>query len=230
MAVPSGFERSYATGYIADFKQRLADNLLRLAEERTEREFAVPVALFLLVDEANGGDASANEVVKRFALLDAESRNVIDFFFLGWRAGSDGVLTFDLSAFAQSRDTLRRLGVTRFGGNADLFVLDVWLREDRVELDFKHAIYVDLASAKAKGNITTIGSFLEGLIAAAETIRSSGAAGSAVLRISDQLGLASAKQSLLDFVLDKWGKVFGATKLAELVTRDVGPTIDLARL
>lgn len=47
-------------------------------------EFCLPVGLCLVLDEKNGGDATAQELVKRLALLDEESGNIVDFYYLGW--------------------------------------------------------------------------------------------------------------------------------------------------
>lgn len=226
----AGFERSYATGHVADFQARVADNLIRLAAETGQQEFAVPVAIFLVVDEKNGGDQTAQEIVKRFGLLDVESRNVIDFFFLGWNKQPDGALAFSLEAFSECREALRNAGVTGFGGNADLYVLDAWYRQDKVDLDFTRAIHLDMAEAAAKGTIERVGSFLQGLMAAAEGVRSAGTAPGVVFQISDRLGLASAKQSLLDYLLGKWGELIGAKKLAQIAIRPVGRVVDLSRL
>jgi hypothetical protein len=228
MPGPRVFERAYATGTVAEFQQRVADNLLQIAGEIGEREFAIPLALFLVISPEAGGDQTADEMIRRFGLLDVESRNVIDFFFLGWRAGTQGRPEFDLQAFASCRDALRRVGVTRFGGNADLIIVDAWLRETRVDLDFERAIHIDLASAR--GRLGTPGAFLQGLIAAAEDIRGSVGSMGPTVRISDRLGLASARRSLLDFILDKWGKAIGAPTLAELATRRLGPTVELSEL
>jgi hypothetical protein len=230
MGNASGFDRSYASGTMADFKLRVADNMRRLAKETGDTEFAVPLALVLAIDAATGGDVNAQEIIRRFALIDVESRNIIDFFFLGWSKDAVGAVTFSLPAFAQVREALREVGVTRFGGNASLYVLDAWWHNGRVTLDFENAIYIDLTVTQKKGNVLSIGEFLQGLIDAAEAVRTEAAGGSAVLRISDRLGLASAKASFLDYLLNKWGEMIGANKLADVVTRRIGPKVDLAQV
>jgi len=225
-----GFQKTYAADGMAEFRQRLADNMLRLSRETDGAEFAVPVGLFFVVDEKNGGDVTAREVARRFALLDVESRDVIDFFFLGWRKRKDeAVLEFDLALFEQCRASFREVGIYRFGGNADLFVVDAWWRSGRVQLDFEHAIHVDLSSVAGKAE-PNVGGFLQGLIDAAETIRESARGGSPVVRISDKLGLASATRSFIDFILEKWGAVIGAKNLKHLAVQRIGPSVDLADL
>jgi hypothetical protein len=225
------FERAYASSAIEDFKQRVLDNLLRLQEETGLRELAMPVGIFLVLDRANGGDATADELVRRFKLIDAESRNIIDFFFLGWGPSPDTSppLSFDLNAFQSCRKALKRAGVKGFGGYADLLLFDAWLRGQRVSLDFEHALQIDLAEAVSLKRMANIGGFLEGLLQATEEIRKDANLGP-VARISDKLGLAVAGRSILGFVLDKWGKIIGANSLLPLATRRVGPQVDLARI
>jgi hypothetical protein len=225
------FFRAYASGSIRDFQKRLLDNMLRLKDETGLSELAVPVGIFLVLDRDNGGNDVGDELIRRFNLLDAESRDVIDFFFLGWARpqGDSAPLTFNLAAFQSSRDALHAAGIGDFGGYADLFLFDAWLRGDRIVLDFEKALHIDLAEAIAAKRFANIGGFLEGLVRAAHALRQDAVLPSgAVIRISDKLGLATAKQSVLDFFLDKWGKVIGATSLLPLATRRVGPSVDLA--
>jgi len=49
----------------------------------------------------------------------------------------------------------------------------------------------------------------------------------AVWNISDKLGLATAKQSIIDFILKRWGEVIGAKKLKAIATRNIGPDVNL---
>jgi hypothetical protein len=226
-----GFDRAVASGSVNELKQRIADNLRRIASEGVEGDFAIPIALVFVVDKANGGDGIAQEVVQRFRLLDAESRDIIDFHFLGWTMSPDRSPRFSLDAFNGCRDALRAKGVNGFGGNADLYVLDAWLRGGVVaELDFSDAIHVDLSTAATRKVFPTLGGFLQSLIEAAEAVRATAPRDGVSFRISDRLQLASAKQSLLDFFLDTWAKAIGGAKVRDLVTRGVGPKLDLASL
>jgi len=225
------FERAYAVSAIGEFKKRILDNMLRLQSETAMNELCVPVGMFLVLDRASGGNTIGDEVIRRFSLLDLESRNIIDFFFLGWGRSKSSSLTFDLKAFQSCRDALHKAGVSGFGGYADLLLFDAWLRHERVSLDFENALHIDLAESVANKRIVSAGSFLEGLLQAAEEIRTDGSLNSrVVIRISDKLGLATAKRSILHFVLEKWGKIIGANSLVELATRRVGPVVDLAGL
>jgi hypothetical protein len=227
------FERAYGVSAISDFKQRVLDNMLRLERETGMTELAVPVGIFLLLDESNGGNAVGDEIVRRFNLIDAESRKVIDFYFMGWsRSKSDpAALAFDLNAFQACRQALSKAGVKGFGGYADLLLFDAWMRSGRVSLDFEHALHIDLAEAIASKKILSAGGFLEGLLQAAEDVRNDAdAQSSAVIRISDKLGLAFAKRSILDFVLDKWARIIGGSSLIPLATRRAGPVVDLAKI
>src|SRR5580692_55389 len=71
-------------GDVAIFKQRLLHRLKLLAQESGRSQFVMPVGLVLVIDKQNGGDVTAQELVDRFGVVDMESRNLIDFYFLGW--------------------------------------------------------------------------------------------------------------------------------------------------
>jgi len=158
------FERAYSISAISDFRQRINDNMMRLERETRMSEFAVPVCILLLLDQANGGNAVGEEIVRRFNLIDVESRNVIDFYFMGWSRGKSEpfALEFDLSAFQACRQALSKVGVESFGGYADLLLFDAWLRSGRVSLDFSHALHIDLADALASKKSTAQGAFSRG--------------------------------------------------------------------
>jgi hypothetical protein len=226
------FEKAVAVIGPDSFKQRLANRVSTLALERLEAEFAFAVAFFFVIDERNGADDTAKELVRRFALLDSESGNVLDFYFLGWRQSADPSkgLEFDLAAFEGFRDAFRRNGIKEFGGNADLILCDAWYRKPRVFLDFTCSLHINLSDAVKKGKIDKLGSFLETLIDATNDLRSVKSGDSITFRISDKLGLAVARQSILEFLLEKWGKLIGAKKLEILATRNIGPRVDLAAL
>lgn len=228
------YERAFTADAVAEFKQILLDRLLELAREAQTDQLVVPVGLFLVLDRANGGDDTADKIVRRFRFLDLESRQAIDFFFLGWKKSkkSGAALEFDLEAFEAFRDALRGAGVRAFGGNADLVLVDAHLEDRRVRLDFTRALPIDLSVAVAHDRITSAGNFLQGLIEAADQIRSGPheTPEGVVFSISDRLGLAVARKSILDFVLEKWGKVIGAPNLQMLAVRKVGPAVDLAKL
>lgn len=214
----------------AEFPRRLLARMTELSHEFHQNEFLMPVGLFLVVDKANGGDATAEEVVSRFELLDFESRNVVDFYFLGWMQDPSGTLRFSLPDFRQFRRFLLEKGVKEFGGNADLILVDAHYRDSNVTLNFQQAIRVDLSTSIKEGDLSTLGAFLESIIQAADEVEadSQGArARGLVYSISDRLGLAVAKSSLLDFVLEKWGKIIGAKKLKQLVVQNLGPSIPL---
>jgi hypothetical protein len=220
--------QAFAAGAPAMFRARLQHRLKQLASETGLEELVLPVGIFLLLDEANGGDATAQELSRRFHLLDFESRNVVDFYFVGWEHGDDG-LTFDIRAFAEFRDTLRHHDVRHFGGNADLILADARFRDGVASIDFSNAIRVDLARAVAEERISTLGSFLQSVVDAADQAHAHAkqAEGSAVFSISDRLSLAIAGRSLLDFILEKWGKIVGAKRLEAVAVRKLGPEIAL---
>jgi hypothetical protein len=206
----------------------------QLASEFGQTSFLMPLGLFLVIDTDNGGDATAAELTRRFKLLDFESKNIVDFYFLGWRESyfSEG-MQFDLAVFESYRDALRRIGVYKFGGNADLILVDARYSGGDVTLNFEEAVRVDLSASDAEKDFPTLGAFLQSIIDAAEEVRKAGTSGEThgfVFSISDRLGLATAKKSILDFVLEKWGKVIGGKKLTTLAVRNLGPEIDLNRI
>jgi hypothetical protein len=228
------FSRSFAVRDIDEFRQRLLHHLLTIRREREQGDFVVPVGLFLVLDEANGGNSTAEELIRRFGFLDLESRQVIDFYFLGWRVQEDRSLAFDLGAFQACRDALRTAGVREFGGYADLILVDAWLRANTVSLDFEQAIRIDLFEAATERRIANVGGFLQSLIQATEQVRvhaSRGGGGDGLVeRISDRLGVAIGKASLVDYILETWGRVIGGRKLMAVATRRVGPVVDLKTL
>ena len=51
-----------------------------------------------------------------------------------------------------------------------------------------------------------------------------------VFHVSDKLGLAYARESFLDYLFDRWGKVIGARRLARMAVRSSGPPVKLRDL
>jgi hypothetical protein len=228
--------RTFAAYNICQFTSQV---LIRLAsiQPANAADLRLPVGIFLLLDKKHSGDATAEEIAKRFAILNIESINFIDLYFLGWTGFTDRFgkgLFFDFMAFANCRAALRDVGITRFGGNADLILVDAYFDDQgHAALDFANAISLDLSRAVAERVFPTIGGFLQGVIEAAETIQreqKTGKLASATCAISDKLGLAFARESLLDFFLEKLGTVIGAKSLRRLAVRKVGPAVHLDSL
>jgi hypothetical protein len=202
-----------------------------------EKRFIMPVGLLLVIDEENGGDVTARELIKRFNILDAESQNIIDFYFLGWEWAeywnrSKGI-RFNLNSFQSCRQTFKNAGIDRFGGNADLILVDAHFTLRGISLNFKKAIHVNLSASVADKEIPSVGEFLQSVIEAAEKVReaaSSDIAEDIVFSISDRLGLATARKSIMDFFLSKWGEVIGARKLQAVAVRNLGPRVRLKDL
>jgi hypothetical protein len=202
-----------------------------------QKHFVMPVGLLLVIDAENGGDITAQELVKRFNLLHCGSQNIIDFYFLGWEwvdtAQRSNGIRFNLNSFTSGRDALAAIGVSKFGGNADLILVDAHCDPfvpNGITLNFQEAIYVNLSNSVKEGEISSVGEFLEVIVDAAKRLRrnpSYDPSAPAVWSISDTLGLATAKQSILDFILKKWGEVIGAKKLKAIATRNIGPNINL---
>jgi hypothetical protein len=224
-------EESHEVGTVVQFRRRLLKRLKELSDESGKNAFRMPVGLFLVVDRENGGDATAQELTSRFNLIDLESRNVIDFYFLGWSKNSSGNIAFDPNGFSDCRNFLKQSGIKEFGGNADLILVDAVRHESgSVTLDFQHAIRIDLSTRKAEKGFPTLGSFLESIIAAAQAVKDDvhrATATGTVFAISDRLGIAIAKDSILNFILEKWGKIIGARKLKELAVTNLGPSLEI---
>lgn len=227
-----------ATGNLSTFKQRLQSRLRELSEEAGQSEFVMPVGLFLLLDEKNGGDTTAQELMRRFHFLDLESRNLVDFYFLGWSLtdprdpGSD--IAFKLNEFEVFRTALRNSGVKDFGGNADLILVDARYKDGVATLDFSQAIRLDMSVRKEEGVFSTVGDFLRLVIDSVESLKSRHQSGDVqggfVFDLSDKLGLAIAKKSILGWFLEKWGSVIGAKKLEAVAVRNLGPRVPLTEL
>ena len=226
---------------IHDFRRALSARMASLYFEKhmhdKEKRFVMPVGLLLVIDEENGGDVTARELIKRFHLLDAESQNVIDFYFLGWEwvkywDRSKGI-RFNLNSFQSCRQTFKNAGIDRFGGNADLILVDAHFTLRGISLNFKKAIHVNLSGSVAEKDIPSVGEFLQSVIEAAEKVRESAPGASAediVFSISDRLGVVTAKKSMLEFFLMKWGEVIGAKKLKAVAVRNLGPRVRLKDL
>lgn len=221
-----------------------------LGEAKVEQYFLMPIGLLLVVDEENGGDVTAQQLIKGFHLLDRESASIIDFYFLGWdwlrpTDHSKG-LRFDLRSFDSCRQVLKGNGIKLFGSTAELILVDVhfWCHISlfadtgihlvggrRTMLNFSEAIHVNLSRGRDDGDIPPIAQFFHAIIQATEDVRLSAASADAIVfSVSDKLGLATAKQSFLEFVFDKWGKFIGAKTLAHLAVRNIGPQVNLDKL
>jgi hypothetical protein len=241
------------------FQSMLMKRIDRLFQEQLEkglndengllRNFSMPCGIFLVIDEDNGGDSTAKEIIKRFNLLHEESGNVIDFYLLGWKWTEKGNrskgITFDLKSFNSCRNILKEQGIRSFGGNADLILVDVHRHFRQLKgyepgvggleyiLDFQNAIHINLSSRTKAKDIPDIGEFLQSIVAAAEEVKSdvkSRKTKRVIYSISDKLGLAIAKRSILDFFYKKWGGIFGAKKLDVVAIRNIGPKVSLLKL
>lgn len=212
------------------FRDQLDSRVRLLASQEGGSHFFLPVGLLLVVDEQNGGDSTAVEMVRRLNLLDHESRNIIDFYYLGWSnvwtdpnvAGRQ--LKFNLVDFQSCREALRQAGVQRFGGNADLILIDAEYRDEKVWLRWDQAMQLNLSKLVKEGKLPTLGDFLQAIIETSERAQRDRGT---VVQVSDSLGLAFAGNSMLDFILEKWGKLLGAGTLRHLATRNLGPARNL---
>lgn len=216
-------------------KLRLLGRMQALARETGEAGFMLPVALCLLADRAHGGELTAQELAKHFKLADFEARNLVDFFFLGWSvAGAkDGAreLQFDDRSFQGFRQALRAAGVKDSGGKTDLILVDASYVAGTVRMNFSTAIRLDLAAAKRQKQFASAGGVLQSMLDALAGLRSQGRADfGGDFRLSEELGLAVAKKSLLDWLFAGWGAFLGSRNVADLAVRDLGPDLRLMDL
>lgn len=218
----------------------LAQEIEKKTRNNGDFNFVFPVGMFLVLDTDNGGDVTGEELIKRFHLLHAESRNAIDFYFLGWqwinRSEHSKGIKFDLDSFEDCRNALKKAGVKKFGGSADLILVDVRYRQrsdtqggrtpygySELDFNFPEAIRVNLSTSRENKEIPPLGDFLQSIISVAEELHEEGGTSNPVFSISDRLGIATARGSFLDFILKKWGAIIGADKLATLAVRNLGP-------
>jgi hypothetical protein len=217
----------------------LSHELVRVQEEQgiaTPRTFCMPIGLFLVLDEANGGDKTAQELLRRFEMLSKESEEAIDFFFLGWhrdRHAEHSTIKFNVDGFLESKKMLAQLGIKAFGGNCDLILVNAQCTIPasdptldtqngfEVILRFDQAIHINLAQEIADKNLPSLGEFLSMLVVQAKDVaddRFLDPTG----EISDRLGVVFAKRAILDFIWEKLGKVIGAKSLSTIATRGIG--------
>jgi hypothetical protein len=196
------------------------------------QDFTFPIGIFLVLDEANGGDSAAWEIVRRKFFLRSESKDFIDFYYFGWKETLRDGWFFSLSAFQDCRAALTKAGIKKFGGNADLILLDVEKRGDDFLLRFDQALSLDLSKMLQEGHIVTVGNFLQALVETTREVLERDPTGcrGLVAPVSDSMGIAVAKESLLDFVLKKWGEAIGGAKLLKFCTRSLGPQMTLDEL
>lgn len=194
----------------------------------------MPVGLLLIIDHDNGGDASASEAIRRFNYLDFESRDFVDFYFLGWKRtvkASPHSITFSLDGFSACKRALERAGVRQFGGYADLILLDAVYNGHAITLNFAEAMHIDLAAAVKGMQIESIGRLLQSIIEGIAMLKNDqDFAKRPTFYLSDYLSLAIAKDSMLDAILTKLAHYIGGKKLKAVVTRDIGPVIGLSEL
>ncbi len=221
------FKRAFPSTAVSQFRRIVHERLKHAVRETGRDDVVVPVGLLLLIDRENGGDATADELAKRFNLLDSESRDIIDFHFAGWkRAGKS--IEFSLDAFSQFREALRDAGVQSFGGNADLILVDAAWNGGDVALAFDEAIHVDLAEAVRRQRFPNLGAFLQTMIDTASGVRADAkSTGSPVDAISDRLSVTLGGRSVLAYFLEKWGAIIGASALASLAVKRVGRRVSL---
>ncbi|MCG8508147.1 MAG: hypothetical protein MI741_02860 [Rhodospirillales bacterium] len=224
---------------IRQFGAALTIRAQSLCHSNQGRPFVFPVGIFLVLDAENGGDDLSKEVISRRGLIDYESANFIDFYLPGWSEqhpqghakglkAKVGGLQFDLDMFHQFREFFRDLGIAAFGGYADLILFDVHVDAIDVDpsvadnfLDFRNGIHIDLSRAVKEQKIPSVGGFIQSIIEAARDLKNDPSVSKvgAVHAISDEIGVAIAERSLLEFLLTRFGKIIGGPALFSIATR-----------
>jgi hypothetical protein len=216
---------AYGSRSFAGFYESVRFRLHCLQKEAGACDWVMPVGIVLVLPNEHGGSTISDEIVKRFQLLDKTSRDYIDFHYLGWddfrRTGNqDWQLTFDLDAFVEAKAELAKIGI-QFGGYADLLVLDASIDAKGVcKLHFGKCLHMDIARAMHDKAISGVGDFMEWLIYLAGALPQGIA--SPTFYFSDHVGAIYARESLLDFILNKWGAFFGAQKLKYMSVKNYG--------
>src|SRR5712692_1246309 len=189
------FPSAFRPGPLSEFKQRLHLQMKELASESGESSFLMPVGLFPVIDKDNGGDTAAEELVRRFKLLDFESKNIVDFYFLGWRESFSGDIRFDVDTFEGYRMAFKVAGIQKFGGNADLILVDARNSAGEVTLNFKEAVRVDLSARSAEKDFPTLGALKYLRRGVAKVGGNLGQFRAVLARIADRWGRSGSKSS-----------------------------------
>ena len=122
------------------------------------------------------------------------------FYFLGWEWNQESNrkkgIKFNLESFNDCRETLKKFGIKQFGGNADLILIDAhYFSENKVTLDFKKAIHINLSSNIKSQGIPPLGEFLHSIIHVAEELNQTNNTGEGIVwSISNKLGVATSKK------------------------------------
>ncbi|WP_420124906.1 hypothetical protein [Longimicrobium sp.] len=219
-------QQAFAPGSTAELRCELSMRLRSLQNTRGSTDsVTIPIGICLVLASEHGGNTVASELIQRFHLLNLESGDAIDFYYLGWRVETDGKgdqhLQFSLPDYVAAKQLLQSTGVRGFSGNADLILVDASVAPDKpVELKLESAIQIDLTRLiAAEGAVLTLGSFFDMLM---ESARNSPPTSTTVHSLSDRLGMEMGKTAILNVVWKKIGGLIGAERLSQLATRGVG--------
>jgi hypothetical protein len=221
-------EMAFAPGSFEEFVATLSWRVQDVADESGLPTIRIPIGICIVLSSNHGGNAIAEELIRRFHLLNLESGSYIDFYFPGWYESSreSEQLEFSLSEFVETKSELRKAGVTRFSGNADLLLVDAErTTEGDTVLHFDSAVRLDLPRLLDTDGHITLGSVLETLMDTAREAPKDNPTWS----ISDGLGILYGKEAIVGKVWDKLGSLIGADRLAHFAVRSVGRPFTLPR-
>ena len=226
---------AFASGSIEEFIVNVEQRLkVKSRANPNAQNCVIPIGIMLVLDKANGGDDKAEELVRRFFLLDYESSEFIDFYYMGW-CMRNKKLEFRRELFTECREVLRRSGIEQFGGNADVILVDSELAKDHATpiLHFDQAIRIDLSLDLQSKEYPTVGSFLYAVVHAARkntAVNKENPFCSPITGISNEIGLQQVRKSLLDYVLEKFGKIINAKQLQAFAVKRIGPKKSLSEI
>ena len=205
-------------------------------EERKKR-----VRMVGLVFARPGTDLVAREIVPHLGYFNERSGDKIDFFFMGYGIAAIpqeirkdhqvalpevrhgyGAWFFDDRAFTHAVVQVEAECRWAYSGVADLILVDASWRNGRrrIDLDFSHALAVDLAKAREDGAITSIERFFEQIFRfAAKAPDTDPTRG-----FSTSSTLAAGRNSFIDVVLSLLPRGIGAEvkKAPHFMTSDLG--------
>ena len=224
---------TFVSGSIEEFYTQVNRRIRKKKRANPKEQTCVmPVGIFLVLDKDNGGDTKAEELINRFFIMDKESSEFIDFYYLGWRMRHDNPV-FNINLFSKCRDVLRECGVNEFSGNADIILVDAELsfNAESPILNLDRAMRIDISLDLQSEVYPTVGHFLYAVVRAAKEYNENHKGSeiySPIECISNSLGIGQARKSLISFMLDQFGKFINAKQLQAFDVKQIGPKLSIS--
>lgn len=159
-----------------------------------------PVALFFVRGDRGGkGKTMAEECIASFNYWDLDSGNNIDILFPGWKKSSPNI-EFDTYSFYQFKKEIESISKWRFGGEAEILLINFdyspFAREGKFK--FNESISLPIEEMIRKGISSSVDALLHEVISASKEIKNG-----SVWEISDTLGYQKARRSLWEYLKKK---------------------------